>query len=57
MNSVPAPYSGPSAGYERGRGGSGPPPRYGGGGGDRREMSPGELYFPSLFSMSYRVSK
>ena len=44
----PVPYGGPPAPYgrdDRGRGPSGPPSRYGGGGGDRREMSPGELYF------------
>jgi hypothetical protein len=45
---APAPYGAlpPPAPYGRdvrGRGSSGPPPRYGGG--DRREMSPGELYF------------
>jgi hypothetical protein len=55
-----APYGAPPASYgrdDRGRGSSGPPPRYGGGGGDRREMSPGELYFlsPSLV-ISYHIS-
>jgi hypothetical protein len=50
---APAPYGAPPAPApygrdDRGRGSSGPPPRYGGGGGDRREMSPGELYFLSL---------